>query len=141
MLQLESVENSWSFHSYDAHSAKLINPETIKEQNISPGSTTDAHLVEITSTSLIYKELLETENYPATFKDFDENCIQKLLKHDAEIYLIGTGQNSKFPDKTILKYIADNKLSIDFMDLGAASRTFNILAGEQRKVAALIFFE
>jgi len=141
MLQLESVENGWSFHSYDAHSIKLISPDIIKEQNIRPGSTSDAHLVEITSTSLIYKELLETEDYPGTFEKFDENCIQKLLKHDAEIYLIGTGQSSKFPDKSILKYIADNKLSIDFMDLGAASRTFNILAGEGRKVAALIFFE
>ncbi|NOQ80447.1 MAG: hypothetical protein GQ546_13740, partial [Gammaproteobacteria bacterium] len=30
---------------------------------------------------------------------------------------------------------------IDFMNIGAASRTFNILASEYRKVAALIFFK
>ena len=80
-------------------------------------------------------------NFFENFTDFDENCIKQLLKQDAEIFLIGTGQLSKFPEKPILQYIAQHKLSIDFMDTGAASRTFNILTGENRKVAALIFFD
>lgn len=137
MLQLENIENAYSFHSYDEHSAKLIKPN----KNIHSNSSTRDNLLEITSTTLIYKELIESRDLPSTFNEFDENCINKLLEQDADIFLIGTGQSSKFPDKSILQYIANNKLSIDFMNTGAASRTFNILTSERRKVAILLFFK
>lgn len=137
MLQLENIENAYSFHSYDAHSAKLITPN----KNIHTNSADEDNLLEITSTTLVYKELIESNDFPASFDGFDEACINKLLKQDAEIFLIGTGQSSRFPDKAILQYISQHKLAIDFMDTGAASRTFNILTGENRKVAALIFFK
>ncbi len=137
MLQLENIENAYSFHSYDDRSAKLIKPD----RNIHPHSPKDDHLLEITSTTLIYKELIITKDLPSSFDEFDENCVKELLKQDADIFLIGTGQNSRFPDKSVLQYIAKNKLSMDFMNTGAASRTFNILTSESRKVAALIFFK
>ncbi|MCW8931902.1 MAG: Mth938-like domain-containing protein [Gammaproteobacteria bacterium] len=137
MLQLENIENAYSFHSYDEHSAKLITPD----KNIHSNSPTEDNLLEIKSTTFIYQELIESELFPSSFESFDENCINELIKHDAEIFLIGTGSKSRFPKKEILQFIAKNKLSIDFMDTGAASRTFNILTAEQRKVAALIFFK
>ena len=135
MLQRENIENAYSFHSYDECSAKLITPHLARKQ------ATDDNLLEITSTTLIYKDLIDSNDFPSSFKDFDENCIKKLLKINADIYLIGTGQTSCFPDKSILQFIATNKLPVDFMDTGAASRTFNILASENRKVAVLIFFK
>lgn len=137
MLQLENVENAYSFHSYDEHSAKLIKPDS----NIHANSSREDNLLEITATTFIYKETIGGEGFPASFDDFDENCIIQLMKHDADIFLIGTGQSSRFPAQSILQYIANNKLAIDFMDTGAASRTFNILTSEQRKVAVLIFFK
>jgi len=137
MLQLENIENAYSFHSYDEHSAKLIKPNTNIHANSSPAD----NLLEITSTTLVYKELIDSSSFPSSFADFNESHIRKLLEQDADIFLIGTGKSSRFPDKAILQYIAKNKLSIDFMDTGAASRTFNILTGEQRKVAALVFFK
>ncbi|WP_198263811.1 MTH938/NDUFAF3 family protein [sulfur-oxidizing endosymbiont of Gigantopelta aegis] len=140
MLQLENIENAYSFHSYDDHSAKLVKPGA----NIHSNNAADA-ILEINISTLIYKdkvynELMGSEMFPASFADFDEQCVEKLSQYDADIYLIGTGNTSRFPDKAILQFIASKALSIDFMDIGAASRTFNILTSEYRKVAALIFF-
>ncbi|MCK5648402.1 MAG: Mth938-like domain-containing protein [Gammaproteobacteria bacterium] len=137
MLQLENIENSYSFHSYDEHSAKLIKPN----KNIHSNSSVADNLLEITSTTLVYRELIDSGSFPSAFADFGESHIKQLLEQDADIFLIGTGKSSRFPDKSILQYIAKNKLSIDFMDTGAASRTFNILTGEKRKVAVLLFFK
>jgi len=137
MLQLENIENAYSFYSYDEHSAKLIKPDT----SIHANSSSADNLLEINSTTLIYKKLIESSDLPSSFDDFDENCINKLLIHDADIFLIGTGKNSRFPDKSILQHISKKMIAIDFMDTGAAARTFNILTGEQRKVAVLLFFK
>ena len=137
MLQLESIENAYSFHSYDEHSAKLIKPH----KNIHANRSTEDDFIEISTTTMIYKDIIEANELPASFNEFNEQCIEKLLQYDADIFLIGTGASSRFPDKSLLQYIAGNKLSIDFMDIGAASRTFNILTSEYRKVAALIFFK
>ena len=136
MLQLESIENAYSFHSYNEHSAKLIKPDS----NIHTPHSIEDDLLEISATTLIYKDLIEANDLPASFKDFDEQCITKLADYDADIFLVGTGHQCQFPDKAILQSIAKNKLAIDFMDTGAASRTFNILSNEYRKVAVLIFF-
>ena len=137
MLQLETIDDAYSFHSYDENSAKLIKPDKDIHSN---HSRVDA-LIEISSTTLVYKNLLQSSHYPDTFAEFNQDCIDKLLEHDADIYLIGTGQRASFPDKAILQHIASKKLAIDFMDTGAACRTFNILTGEFRKVATLIFFK
>ncbi len=137
MLQLETIDDAYSFHSYDEHSAKLIKPN----KDIHSMQSKEDALREISCTTLIYKNQLETRDYPQSFTQFDHNCIEKLLQHDADIYLIGTGQQVCFPEKAILQHISEKKLSIDFMDIGAACRTFNILTGEYRKVAALIFFK
>ncbi len=137
MLQLENIDNAWSFHSYDDHSAKLIKPN----QNIHSPSSVDDHLLKITTTTLVYKELIISRDLPSSFTEFDENCVKELLKQDADIFLIGTGLNSRFPEKSVLQFIAKNKIPMDFMSTGAASRTFNVLTSESRKVAALIFFQ
>ncbi len=136
MLQLESIENAYSFHSYNEHSAKLIKPQT----NIHAHHSIADDLLEISETTLIFIDLFENNDLPATFKEFNEQCIAKLADYDADIFLVGTGRQCLFPDKAVLQTIAKNKLAIDFMDTGAASRTFNILSSEYRKVAVLIFF-
>ncbi len=136
MLQLETIDNAYSFHSYDDKSARIIKPQ----HNIhSTQSAADA-LVEISSTTFIYKNQLETD-FPAEFIQFDNQCIENLIKYNADIYLIGTGSNLCFPAGHILQNITKNKYAIDFMDTGAACRTFNILTAEYRNVAVLIFFK
>ena len=137
MLQLETIENSYSFHSYDAHCAKIIKPN----RNVNSNQVQDDDFVEITSTTLVYQNQLLHDTLPESFAQFNLDCITTLTDYDADIFLIGTGSGALFPDKSILQHISQNKLAMDFMDTGAACRTFNILTSEYRKVAALIFFK
>ena len=137
MLQLETIDNTYSFHSYDEHSAKLIKPQA----NIHSTQTLDEVLLEISTTSLIYKNQLINDKLPENYQEFNLQTIDKLLEYPADIYLIGTGSKLSFPNKGILQHIAKNKLPIDFMDTGAACRTFNILTAEYREIAAIIFFD
>ena len=137
MLQIETISDAYSFHSYDDHSARLIKPN----RNIHSSDSTDDDFVTLDNTCLVYKDILFQSSFPVSFKRFNEQCIESLQQYDADIFLIGTGKTTRFPEKEILQLIHQNKLAIDFMDNGAACRTFNILTAEYRKVAVLIFFE
>ncbi len=65
----------------------------------------------------------------------------ELFTQDArtEMLLVGTGASHYFispATRQVLK--AEHGIILDSMDTGAACRTFNILIGEERQVAALI---
>lgn len=53
-----------------------------------------------------------------------------------EILVIGTGRRTAFPSAEVLDYLADMHIGFECMDSLSAARTFNILIGEGRKVAA-----
>lgn len=57
---------------------------------------------------------------------------------EIEILLIGTGEKQVFPAQDIIKYFIEQKIALEVMDSRAACRTYNILASEDRKVAAAI---
>jgi uncharacterized protein len=66
-----------------------------------------------------------------------ESC-EEILALESEIILLGTGSNIKIPDNDIFKAFFKKNKSLEFMDSHAACRTFNILAAEERSVAAAI---
>lgn len=55
-----------------------------------------------------------------------------------EILLVGAGKASDFFEPEIEKNIKSKGISIEYMDTGAACRTYNVLLSEERKVAALL---
>ncbi len=57
---------------------------------------------------------------------------------DIEILLLGTGETQQFPSLEIRKYFIEQQIALEVMDSRAACRTYNILASEDRKVAAAI---
>ncbi len=59
-----------------------------------------------------------------------------LLTLDVDILLVGTGLIQEIPNASLFREFVDKGLSIEFMDSAAACRTYNILAGEQRRVGA-----
>ena len=52
--------------------------------------------------------------------------------------LIGTGAMSVYPDKGLVSYIKGFGMGVEFMDTGAACRTFNLLIEENRDVIAAL---
>ena len=66
---------------------------------------------------------------------------QKLLELTPEIVLLGTGSRLRFPAPPLTRCLAEAHIGLEVMDLGAACRTYNILAGEGRRVAAALILQ
>lgn len=58
----------------------------------------------------------------------------------AEIVLLGTGPRQRFPHPRLTAPLTRAGIGVEVMDLQAASRTYNILVAEERKVAAALLF-
>ncbi|MCW8852660.1 MAG: Mth938-like domain-containing protein [Gammaproteobacteria bacterium] len=62
--------------------------------------------------------------------------INLVLSFQPELIIIGTGNNLVFPAVEIYSGIIEHGIGVDFMDTGAACRTYNILMSEGRDVVA-----
>jgi uncharacterized protein len=62
--------------------------------------------------------------------------IDKVLSFNPELIIIGTGSRLVFPAVEIYAGIIQQGIGVDFMDTGAACRTYNILMSEGRDVVA-----
>ncbi|MCL1825384.1 MAG: Mth938-like domain-containing protein [Betaproteobacteria bacterium] len=58
-----------------------------------------------------------------------------------KIVLLGTGRRQRFPAPALLRPLIEAGVSVEPMDLPAACRTYNILALENRPVAAALLFK
>ena len=65
--------------------------------------------------------------------------IESLLTFGAKIVLIGAGDVQPFPSPALRAAFRSRAIALECMNLGAACRTYNILANEQRSVAAALF--
>jgi len=57
---------------------------------------------------------------------------------EIEFLLLGTGTAQRRPDPSLRQAFADNDLTVECMDTGAAVRTYNVLLAEARTVAAAL---
>src|SRR5712671_1496123 len=77
----------------------------------------------------------------AGFDALTEADFAGLLAHAPEIVLLGTGSTLRFPDPRLTRALVDARVGLEVMDTPAACRTFNILAGEGRKVVAALMID
>ncbi|MCZ2135533.1 MAG: MTH938/NDUFAF3 family protein [Burkholderiales bacterium] len=77
----------------------------------------------------------------ASFEDVDVAAVAQAVAAGADIVLIGTGRTLRFPKPEVLRPLREAQMGYEIMDTGAACRTFNVLLGEGRQVAALLLFE
>jgi len=61
---------------------------------------------------------------------------QLLLSHNPEVILIGTGKSLVFPHPSSYAPAIEMGIGVEFMDSGAACRTYNVLVSEDRSVIA-----
>jgi len=73
-------------------------------------------------------------------KNIDEIKLEDFSEflEDIEILIIGFGETSDFLSAKIEKEIKSHGVKIEYMNSGAAARTYNVLITEERKVAAVI---
>ena len=80
------------------------------------------------------------ENWDAkTVENLEEADFSVLVAGDPEVIVLGTGRTNIFPPRELVFALARRQIGLEVMDTAAAARTYNVLAGEGRRVAALLF--
>ena len=62
-----------------------------------------------------------------------------VLATEPEIVILGTGTSNVFAPRELVFAFARRNIGLEVMDTKAAARTFNVLASEGRKVAAVLY--
>ncbi|WP_426689846.1 Mth938-like domain-containing protein [Rhodanobacter ginsengiterrae] len=91
---------------------------------------------ELTSSFLLAPDKA-VENWPVTAADMlDASHVQQLLALQPELVVLGTGSRQSFPAAEFMAGFLRKNIGIEVMDNAAAARTYNLLAGEGRRVIA-----
>jgi uncharacterized protein len=81
-----------------------------------------------------------TDWQPAGFDALDAEHFAQLAALAPEIVLLGTGERLRFPRPELTRALIEARIGLEVMDIRAACRTYNFLASEERKVAAVLLF-
>jgi uncharacterized protein len=64
--------------------------------------------------------------------------LEPVLALQPEVLLLGSGVRQVFPPHELLARLYAARVGFEVMDTGAACRTYNVLVGEGREVAAAL---
>lgn len=76
---------------------------------------------------------------PPPVDELAESHLESLLRHDPELIVLGTGATTVFPPRELTFAFARRRVGLEVMDTAAAARTFNVLVGEGRRLAAVFY--
>jgi len=80
------------------------------------------------------------ENWtPKALSELVVEDFEDLLGQQPEVVLLGTGAGNRFAPRELMFGFARLGIGFETMDTKAAARTFNVLAGEDRRVCAVLF--
>ena len=71
--------------------------------------------------------------------ELTEADFSSLLASDPEIIVLGTGQSNVFAPRELVFAMARRGVGFEVMNSAAAARTFNVLVGEDRRVATVLY--
>ncbi|MCI0591039.1 MAG: Mth938-like domain-containing protein [Gammaproteobacteria bacterium] len=119
-LELDTAEEGYyRIRSYTA-GAITINEETL------------------TRSVVVTPRQLVREWPPQSFASLAPEHFDLIVTLEPEIILIGTGARLRFPQPDIIAPVTRRNIGIEFMDTGAACRSYNVLMVEGRRVAAAL---
>jgi hypothetical protein len=78
---------------------------------------------------------------PRTFDALTDGDFETLAGLGADIVLLGTGRTLRFPHPRLTSRLLARRIGLEAMDTAPACRTYNILSGEGRNVAAALIIE
>ncbi len=74
----------------------------------------------------------------ARFEDLTADDFKVVADLDPELVVFGSGAVLRFPHPRLLAALTGRRIGVETMDIHAACRTYNILMGEGRRVAAAL---
>ena len=90
------------------------------------------------SFALAPDRLIEDWAAPATAAALEPAHLDALLALAPELLVLGTGQRQVFPPAAVMAACLTRGIGIEVMDNAAAARTYNVLAGEGRRVVVAL---
>jgi uncharacterized protein len=118
-LTQESPDFRYQFRGADGSSARINERELRESFLLSPD------------------QLLEGWR-PRRVEDLLPGDMEPLLELQPSVVLLGSGATLRFPSPAVLAACLTRGIGIEVMDNAAAARTFNVLAGEGRRVVAAL---
>ncbi|MFA7388537.1 MAG: Mth938-like domain-containing protein [Thiohalobacteraceae bacterium] len=91
-----------------------------------------------TQSLVLSAETLLRDWPPQRFEDLSAEHLQAAVELDPEILILGTGAQIRFPHPGVTADLQARGIGVEIMDTAAACRTFNVLVGERRRVAAAL---
>lgn len=75
-----------------------------------------------------------------TVSELDPSVMSSLIIDDPEVLIVGTGSTTLRASAAVQAAFLRAGVGIEYMDTGAACRTFTVLASELRRVSLLMLF-
>lgn len=75
---------------------------------------------------------------PGSLNDLTADHFSELFGNELDVILVGCGKTMRSMPFALRQSLKERGISIDFMDTGAACRTYNVLMTEGRRVAAAL---
>ena len=75
------------------------------------------------------------------FEDLTQAHFTQLTESQPELVIFGSGNRIRFVPPALLQVLMQKRIGIETMDTLAACRTYNVLAGEGRRVMAALLIE
>jgi len=122
---------------------KLHSSSTEKYQTV---TGYDRAGVEINAQRFDYSVLVMPEvpprPWPVTrFEDLKPEHFEAIAADKPDVVILGTGERQRFAHPRLVASLSALRIGVESMDSHAASRTYNILMGEGRKVTLALIIE
>lgn len=96
---------------------------------------------EIASSVIVSAATLIEPWRPRCVLELTAGDLEPVIALSPEVLLLGTGPKQVFPDFALFAALRAARIGFEIMDTGAACRTYNVLVGEDRRVAAALMIE
>lgn len=112
--------------------------ETLTIQSVGPEGIRINERLWSQTVALTPEEIIEPWHLLA-LADLSVEHFSELFLRSPELIIVGTGAKSEFAPRELMFAFARRGVGLEVMDTAAAARTFNVLAGEGRRIAAVLY--
>lgn len=95
----------------------------------------------VTENVILFRNAIRTGWRADDAPALNESDIAELIDEGPEVIIFGNGWKPAIPPRDLVFVLARKGIGFEAMDTPAACRTFNILIGEDRDVAAVLLIE
>jgi uncharacterized protein len=113
--------------------------QAFDSQNTVQGYTTDRITInerDYCASLVVTPDRIIPDWGPVSIDQLGEAQVEALLADQPQVIIIGTGARQQLPEPPTYAALMSHGVGIEIMNTGAACRTYNILVGEGRRVAA-----